>query len=111
MATCKNCDSQRQLSLNPRILGSFLDESGLISGNRLIWNDQAWNQFLFTAAVQISSMGGYEVNTIEPSWQDIATFDAHSLRNLESQLLYSRVTLTFGWSVELGRLCIIGVEW
>ncbi|KAI3325947.1 hypothetical protein HD806DRAFT_552338 [Xylariaceae sp. AK1471] len=111
MATCKNCYLQRQLSPNPLILGSFLDESGMITGNGLVWNNQAWTQFLFAATNKVSSTGGDQVNAIEQSWQDIATFDTDLLRDLEGQLLYSRATLTFGWSVELSRLCILGVEW
>ncbi|KAI0812113.1 hypothetical protein GGR55DRAFT_612914 [Xylaria sp. FL0064] len=101
-AICKNCDSQQNLSLNPRLLGAFLDESGMISGNKLVWNNDAWTQFLFGATTE---------GTAEQSWQDIAWFNTNALRDLEEQLLYSRATLTFGWSVELGRLCILGVEW
>ncbi|KAI0474465.1 hypothetical protein F4859DRAFT_522088 [Xylaria cf. heliscus] len=110
-ATCKNCDSQRDLSMNPRVLGSFLDESGMIAGSKLIWNDMAWTQFLFGAANGETYMVHGRKRAIEQSWQDIATFGTNSLRDLEAQLLYSRVTLTFGWSVELGRLCILGAEW
>ncbi|KAI0455937.1 hypothetical protein F5B21DRAFT_177998 [Xylaria acuta] len=111
VATCKNCDSQRELSLNPRILGSFLDESGMIAGNKLVWNDTAWTQFLFGEANKEMAVVHEQKNAIEQSWQDIAAFDTNSLRDLEAQLSYSRVTLTFGWSIELGRLCILGAEW
>ncbi|TGJ79602.1 hypothetical protein E0Z10_g9171 [Xylaria hypoxylon] len=110
-ATCKNCDTQRDLSLNPRLLGSFLDESGMISGKKLIWNGEAWNQFLFGAATENAPVEHGKGNPIEQSWQDIAALNTNSLRDLESQLLYSRATLTFGWSLELGRLCILGIEW
>jgi hypothetical protein len=48
---------------------------------------------------------------VEKSWQDIAAINTDLLRDMEAQLLYSRVTLTFGWSIELGRLCILDVEW
>ncbi|KAI0965466.1 hypothetical protein F4678DRAFT_467493 [Xylaria arbuscula] len=107
MAICKNCDSTRNLSLNPRLLGSFLDESGTICGNKLVWNDDAWTQFLFGAESEEHGLG----SDMERSWQGIAGFSTSALRDLEAQLLYSRTTLTFGWSVELGRLCILGVEW
>ncbi|KAI0908579.1 hypothetical protein F4824DRAFT_512433 [Ustulina deusta] len=110
-AVCKNCDSQQDLSLNPRLLGAFLDESGTISGNKLIWNNDAWTQFLFGAAIEIDPEDHRQGNAIERSWRDIAGFNTNALRDLEAQLLYSRTTLTFGWSVELGRLCILGVEW
>ncbi|KAJ2975926.1 hypothetical protein NUW58_g8222 [Xylaria curta] len=110
-AICKNCDSQRDLSLNPRVLGSFLDESGMIIGQKLIWNDEAWNQFLFGLPIEETTASHEQANPTQQSWKDIATFNTDSMRDLEMQLLYSRVTLTFGWSTELGRLCILGVEW
>ncbi|KAI0858694.1 hypothetical protein F4860DRAFT_526897 [Xylaria cubensis] len=110
-AICKNCDTQRNLSLNPRILSSFLDESGMIAGSKLIWNDTAWTQFLFGAANEDMPAVQEQENTIRKSWKDIAALDTNSLKDLEEQLLYSRVTLTFGWSVTLGRLCILGAEW
>ncbi|KAI0201986.1 hypothetical protein F4808DRAFT_468929 [Astrocystis sublimbata] len=110
-ATCKNCDSARNLSLNPRVLGSFLDESGMVVGSKLVWNDIAWSQFFFGDASEDLIMENGQENPVEQSWQGIATFDTNALRDLEAQLLYSRVTLTFRWSVALGRLCILGVEW
>ncbi|KAI1357892.1 hypothetical protein F5Y08DRAFT_346271 [Xylaria arbuscula] len=110
-AMCKNCDTQRDLSLNPRLLGAFLDESGMITGNKLIWNDDAWTEFLFGAATELVSEGSGQDNGTAPSWKDLAGLSTTVLRNLEAHLLYSRVTLTFGWASELGRLCILGVEW
>ncbi|KAI1176564.1 hypothetical protein F4777DRAFT_587821 [Nemania sp. FL0916] len=111
IATCKNCDIRQDLSLNPRVIGSFLDESGMIAGNKLIWNDEAWTQFFFGAAYEEYATARAQESAAEQSWRKITAFDANSLRDLEAQLLYSRATLTFGWSVELGRLCILGVEW
>lgn len=96
--------------MNPRVLGSFLDESGKISGNKLIWNDEAWTQLLFGETIDKSPTQTLD-NATKRSWQDITTLDANTLRDLEAKLLYSRVALTFGWSIELGRLCILGVEW
>ncbi|KAI2630108.1 hypothetical protein GGS21DRAFT_545219 [Xylaria nigripes] len=110
-ATCKHCDSQRDLTLNPRALGSFLDESGIIAGNKLVWNDQAWSQFFSRPANEVLSTVDGQDPAIEQSWQVITTFDTNVLRDIEACLLYSRVTLTFGWSIDLGRLCILGVEW
>ncbi|KAI1820596.1 hypothetical protein F4861DRAFT_54102 [Xylaria intraflava] len=110
-ATCKQCDSQRDLALNPRVLGSFLDESGMITGKKLVWHDQAWTQFLLGPANEVVSAAGGQDGTIEQSWQVITTLNTNLLRDLEARLLYSRVTLTFGWSIDLGRLCILGVEW
>ena len=44
-------------------------------------------------------------------WKDLIQVDPVSLKDLEERLLYSRVTLTFGWSAEVKRLCVLGVEW
>ncbi|KAI8633897.1 hypothetical protein F5Y19DRAFT_462135 [Xylariaceae sp. FL1651] len=110
-ATCKNCDSQRDLSLNPRILGSCIDESGMITGSKLVWNDEAWSQLFFGTAAEDNLAESERDKFIKKYWQDIAAFDTTSLRILEERLLYSRATFTFGWSVELGKLCILCVEW
>ncbi|KAK4645496.1 hypothetical protein QC761_201950 [Podospora bellae-mahoneyi] len=45
------------------------------------------------------------------SWKVLTRLDNDSLRDVEERLLYSRVTLTFGWSPRVGRLCVLGVEW
>ncbi|KAK4194167.1 hypothetical protein QBC40DRAFT_260290 [Triangularia verruculosa] len=45
------------------------------------------------------------------SWKVLTTLDSNALRDVEEQLLYSRVTLSFGWSPAVGRLCVLGVEW
>ncbi|GAP92868.1 hypothetical protein SAMD00023353_9000280 [Rosellinia necatrix] len=110
-AICKNCDCQRNLSLNPRILSSFLDESGMAIGNRPVWNDSAWTQFIFAGATQNLPVVRGQKDDIKRLVQNIAKLDVNFLRDVEAQLLYSRVTLTFGWSIELERLCILGVEW
>lgn len=44
-------------------------------------------------------------------WKQLIGVDPMALRDLEERLLYSRVTLTFGWSSEVKRLCVLGVEW
>lgn len=83
----------------------------MISGNKLVWNDDAWTQFLFGAATEAGSEGYGLGNGSAQSWKDLAGLNTDALRDLEAHLLYSRVTLTFGWTPELGRLCILGVEW
>ncbi|KAI1495171.1 hypothetical protein F5X96DRAFT_613698 [Biscogniauxia mediterranea] len=112
VATCKNCGAQKELFLNSRIIGSMIDESGAIASSKLGWNDDAWTQLFFGSILDEEpndkTDGG---NLIEQSWEDITALDTNSLRDLEDQLLYSRITLTFGWSSDLGRLCVIGVEW
>lgn len=95
--------------MNPRIVGSMVDESGTIVAGKLVWRDDAWTQLLFRDTTIHSEVE--DDNLVRQSWEDLAAFDNDSLRVLEEQLLYSRFTLTFGWSSKLERLCILGVEW
>ncbi|KAI0012347.1 hypothetical protein F4779DRAFT_634301 [Xylariaceae sp. FL0662B] len=110
--TCKNCGSHRDLSLNPRLIGSLIDESGMIAAGKLVWCDDAWSQLFFGTSANETHVedngGGY---LVEQSWEDLTVLDTISLRDVEENLLYSRVTLTFGWSSLLERICILGVEW
>ncbi|KAI1501417.1 hypothetical protein F5X99DRAFT_409007 [Biscogniauxia marginata] len=111
-AVCKNCRIQRELSLNPRIIGSMIDESGTMARSKLVWNYDAWTRLFFPSMPEEGSSYKEGMhNLIEQSWEDITSLDTNSLRDMEGQLLYSRVTLTFGWSSGLGRICILGVEW
>ncbi|KAI5860239.1 hypothetical protein GGS23DRAFT_606989 [Durotheca rogersii] len=112
VSTCRNCGSQRNLALNPRILGSVIDESGMIAAGKLVWHDDAWTQLFFGNTTSEASVeDGFDADLIEQSWEDLTALDTNSLRDVEEQLLYSRVMLTFGWSSELERLCVLGVEW
>ncbi|XDG04115.1 hypothetical protein ABKA04_003730 [Annulohypoxylon sp. FPYF3050] len=111
VATCNNCQSKRDLMLNPRIIGSIIDESGMIAANKLVWHDGAWTQLLFGSAVGEIQDDDSEPNLIEQSWEDLTALGTDYLRDMEELLLYSRITLTFGWSSQLERICILGVEW
>ncbi|KAI1093132.1 hypothetical protein F5B19DRAFT_451195 [Rostrohypoxylon terebratum] len=111
VATCKNCQLKRDLTLNPRIIGSMIDESGMIAANRLVWRDSAWTQLLFESAAGETQEDDLEPNLIEQSWEDLTALGTDYLRDMEEFLLYSRLTLTFGWSSQLERICILGAEW
>ncbi|KAI1140331.1 hypothetical protein F5Y05DRAFT_424238 [Hypoxylon sp. FL0543] len=112
VATCKNCESRKDLVLNPRIIGSIVDESGTIAGNKLVWRNDAWTELLFGGTADESQGDDDSVtNFIEQSWEDITALGTHVLRKIDELLLYSRVTLTFGWASKLERICILGVEW
>ncbi|KAI1764477.1 hypothetical protein GGR53DRAFT_320492 [Hypoxylon sp. FL1150] len=113
IGTCRNCRSQRDLALNPRIISLMVDESGIIAGRRLVWNDEAWTQLFFPESLssEVLVEDEQEVDPVEQSWIELTLLDANGIRYLEEQLLYSRVTLTFGWSSEVERICILGVEW
>ncbi|ORY19497.1 hypothetical protein BCR34DRAFT_620953 [Clohesyomyces aquaticus] len=87
---CKQCEKQVALRINPRILGPIIDETGQISGGKLIFSDAAWEQLLGRTADQL-------VDT-----------DIDVLNYLEQRMLFLRVSLGFGWCIEggVGRLCI-----
>ncbi|KAI0386717.1 hypothetical protein F5Y04DRAFT_288591 [Hypomontagnella monticulosa] len=112
VATCKNCGSQRELVLNPRIIGSMIDESGMITASKLVWCEDAWTQLFFEGVIRGPDLkDDPDANLIEQSWEDLTALDTNTLRDIEEQLLYARLTLTFGWSSKLERLCVLGVEW
>ncbi|KAK0616078.1 hypothetical protein B0T17DRAFT_592697 [Bombardia bombarda] len=131
-ATCKNCGSECDLFLNPRIIGLMMDETGCIETGKLIWSERAWTELFFGTDNVNSSTEPSSVNTTsdetknsttvqgEPNqhdhvddkfWKKFTDLEYHSLREVEEQMQFQRVTLTFGWSSEVGRLCILGVEW
>lgn len=95
--------------MNPRVLKTFVDESGCLAGSELVWSEDAWTQLL------LPDMGGNakgeEGTPPTDSWHQILELKTSELRDYEEQLLYSRVTLTFGWSASIHRLCVLGVEW
>ncbi|KAK4225344.1 hypothetical protein QBC38DRAFT_531060 [Podospora fimiseda] len=45
------------------------------------------------------------------AWRELADLEYPALKEAEERLLYSRVTLTFGWSPAVERFCVLGVEW
>ena len=78
------------LSASPQI-GKLLDETGQIASGKLILSDLAWNQILdMTPAILVSS-------------------STDTLKSLEQRLLYTRITLVFGWSEEVGKLAVARV--
>jgi hypothetical protein len=113
LALCKNCGLQRDLVLNPRIIGTLVDESGSMSSGKLVWKDSAWTQLFFGGLVKTRPGADDNDTTIfgDQSWEHLTALDTNSLRDIEDQMLYSRVTLTFGWASTLARICILGTEW
>lgn len=91
----------------------MVDESGMVAGRRLVWHDDAWTQLFFPKSIanEAPAEDDQEVDLVEQSWEELTLLDTNGIRYIEEQLLYSRVTLTFGWSSELERVCILGVEW
>lgn len=107
---CKRCEKvDVTFRLNPRIvrnqytivsllelfhvangeqLGTIADETGCINGGNLFVSDKAWKSLIGRPAEEL-------VNT-----------DFDSLQEIEHRMLFTRITLLFGWSSEIGKLAI-----
>ncbi|KAK8049188.1 hypothetical protein PG994_010918 [Apiospora phragmitis] len=115
-AVCKGCGTQRELLPNPKIIGNMVDESGMMKASKLVWHEDAWNQLLYgnlfeeddSAELDNKSEGA---SLLDQPERNIKTLNRSSLQELEDQLLYSRVTLTFGWAGRLEKLCVMWAEW
>lgn len=94
--------------MNPRSLKTFIDESGCLAGSKLVWSDQAWKQLLLP---DDESDEQVDEDSAAEEWQQILQLSRKELKEYEESLLYSRMTLSFGWSASIHRLCIMGVEW
>ena len=95
-STCKGCDKEVALRLNPRILGQVIDESAAISSGKLLFSDKAWRDLLGRNAEDLLKLGFEE------------------MKYLSERLLFCRVTVMFGWSggecKAGGRICVLGVS-
>ncbi|KAF7514881.1 hypothetical protein G7054_g14922 [Neopestalotiopsis clavispora] len=103
---------EQELTVNPRVLGSLIDESGTLTAAGLAWSNDAWTGLFFGNA-QDSQLESDDIlsTMFKPSWEDLSVLDILSLREVEDQLLCSRVNVVFGWSSKLGRLCVLGLQW
>ena len=66
-----------------------MDESGAITSGKLIWSDEAWEQLLGRDA------------------KGLADSSAKLLKYLENRLLFLKLAVMFGWSKDVGKLCIL----
>ena len=94
--TCKGCEKEVSLRLNPRILGQIIDETAAISSGKLLFSDRAWHDLLGRDAAGLLKLG------------------QEGVKYLSDRLLFCRVSLMFGWTgVESkagGRICVLGVS-
>lgn len=95
-ATCKGCDKEVTLRLNPRILGQVIDETACISSGKLLFSDRAWRDLLGRGP------------------EDLLKLRYEELKHLSDRLLFCRVILMFGWTGDEtkagGRICVMGVR-
>ncbi|QSZ32954.1 hypothetical protein DSL72_002537 [Monilinia vaccinii-corymbosi] len=108
---CPHCSKPLTLSLNPKIIGTLVDETGCIAVGKLVWSEDAWEELLGRSVDDVCRMGSDEV------------------RFLECRMVGLRLSLCFGWvgedGVDVGvgggggddggggvggRLCVLGVR-
>ena len=68
-----------------------MDESGSITSGKLIWSDEAWEQLLGRDG------------------KGLADSSVKLLKYLENRLLFLKLAVMFGWSEDVGKLCILRV--
>ena len=72
-------------------VGRLIDETGAITGGKLVWSDDAWEQLL-----------GRDT-------EGLASSSLALLKYLENRLLFLRLAIMFGWSEDVGKLCVLRV--
>lgn len=90
--TCKNCSRPLKLYLNPRIIGTLIDETGCIAPGKLLWSERAWEQLLGRTVKEVTEMTNEEI------------------RWLEQRMMFMRMHLVFGWEESVGRLAVLGMR-
>lgn len=93
---CRGCDREVELRLSPRILGQLIDETAAIATGKLLLSDEAWRDLLGRGP------------------EDILKLSYDEVKYLSDRLLFSRITVLFGWTGDEskagGRICIFGVR-
>lgn len=91
--TCKGCEKKVDLRLNPKILGQVIDETACVGPGKLLLSVHAWVDLLGCSPEGLLELGSEE------------------LRHIAEQLLFSRLTLLFGWNREAGgRICVMRIS-
>jgi hypothetical protein len=91
-AKCKNCDKEVSLHLNPKIIGTLIDETASIAAGKLLWSAGAWED-LFGRPVA-----------------ELVTDDIQIMKLMEQRMVYVRVHIVFGWAEEVGKLAVLAVR-
>lgn len=64
------------------------DETGCVNGASLLVSEKAWE------------------NLFGQTMEEVVNADINALQEIEHRLLLTRLTIVFGWSIEIGRLAI-----
>lgn len=100
-APCLTCGTVQNLSINPAIIGSLLDETGALEAEKLQWTPKAWKEFLGEAGT-IGILSG------KKGAGD--TTEINGVRELQERITGLRFSFLMGWAGEVGKLCVLGVR-
>ncbi|TVY82070.1 Meiosis-specific with OB domain-containing protein [Lachnellula suecica] len=89
--SCRNCSKSLTLQINPKILGTLLDETGAVAPGKLLWSERAW-EALFGRSIK-----------------EVCVMSAEEVRLFEQRVIFMRMHLCFGWEERVGRLAVLGV--
>ncbi|KAM5506899.1 hypothetical protein McanMca71_001804 [Microsporum canis] len=117
-ASCGQCEAEVKLRLNPQIVGSIVDETGMISCFPPMFNHATGSDARLSVAGQTTKVNhmkrkgtspllwsadamhqllGCDIADILIDHDDESAEILISLRLLEARLMYSRIILLFGW--------------
>ena len=88
---CRNCNTVLTLTLNPRIIGLIVDETGSLATGKLLWSTRASEKFFGRSLKEVCVMTSEEV------------------RLFEQRVLFMRLHFVVGWEQSVGRLAVLGV--
>ncbi|RDW82910.1 hypothetical protein BP5796_04401 [Coleophoma crateriformis] len=88
---CPHCLKPATLTLNSKIVGKCIDETGCVASGKFLWCPKAWEELLGRGLDEVAAMSAAEI------------------QSLEQRLLWLRVTFVFGWAESVGRLAVLGV--
>ncbi|OBT45705.1 hypothetical protein VE00_03908 [Pseudogymnoascus sp. WSF 3629] len=100
-APCLTCSAIQNLSINPAIIGSLLDETGALEAEKLQWTPKAWKELLGEA-------GALGILGRKKGAGD--TTEINGVRELQERITGLRFSFLMGWAGEVGRLCVLGVR-
>ncbi|KAF7883711.1 uncharacterized protein EAF02_005631 [Botrytis sinoallii] len=53
---CPHCSKRLQLIMNPKVITTLVDETGMINGEKLVWSEKAWKELLGRGTEELCQM-------------------------------------------------------
>lgn len=100
-APCLTCGTVQNLSINPAIIGSLLDETGALEAEKLQWTPKAWRELLGEAGA---------IGILRGDKGDGEARGINEIKELQERITGLRFSFLVGWAGEMGRLCVLGLR-